>query len=119
MSMWEVSVMRFLFIALLFTSLISSTLFCEELEKQPSQIEILISKIKSAKSPDKRILMNQLKVQLREMNRETRREVMRELKNSFIKSAETCNTGFKQGRNGHNSKGLGKGKQYLKKKGKR
>jgi len=111
--------MRFLFIPLLFISLISSTLFCEELEKQSSHIETLISKIKSAKASDKRILMNQLKVQLREMNRETRSEVMRELKNSFIKSVETTNTGFKHERNTHNSKGLGKGKQYLHKKEKR
>lgn len=111
--------MRSVFISLVFISLISSTLFCEELEKQSTQIDTLISKIKNAKSSDKRVLINQLKVQLREMNRETQIEVMRELKNSFIKSVETTSAGFKQERSGHHSKGLKQQKHLLEKKGKR
>ncbi len=35
-------------------------------------IAILISQIKEAKSDDRRVLMNQLKVKLREMNKESR-----------------------------------------------
>ena len=49
-------------------------------------ISTLISQIKEAKSDDRRVLMNQLKVQLREMNKESRQKAMSELKKSFSKS---------------------------------
>jgi len=50
--------------------------------KSPS-IGSLIEKVKRAKVEDRRVLMNQLKVQLREMNKESRQKAMKELKKSF------------------------------------
>ncbi len=46
-------------------------------------IDSLVMQIKSAKSSDRRLLMNQLKVQLRGMNQETRRKTMMSLRKSF------------------------------------
>ncbi len=54
-------------------------------------IATLISQIKEAKSDNRRVLMNQLKVKLREMNKESRQKTMRELKKSFSK--ESCKAG--------------------------
>jgi len=50
--------------------------------KSPS-ISTLIEQVKTAKVEDRRVLMNQLKVQLREMNKESRHKAMKELKKSF------------------------------------
>ncbi len=54
-------------------------------------IATLISQIKEAKSDDRRVLMNQLKVKLREMNKESRQKTIRELKKSFSKGS--CKAG--------------------------
>ena len=54
-------------------------------ESDASSIATLIEQVKTAKSEDRRELMNQLKVQLRAMNKEKREETMRELKHSFAK----------------------------------
>ena len=54
-------------------------------------IATLISQIKEAKPDNRRVLMNQLKVKLREMNKESRQKTMRELKKSFLKGS--CKAG--------------------------
>ena len=72
---------------IIFLLLFSSRIYAEELQvptKQPS-IQDLIQKVKSAKVKDRRILMNQLKIQLRKMNKESRHNAMMELKKSFSK----------------------------------
>ncbi len=74
----------FIFLSLIIFS--SSALLAEDIPTQPSNIETLISDIKSAKSSDRRVLMNQLKVQLRAMNQETRSKTMMSLRKSFNKN---------------------------------
>jgi Skp family chaperone for outer membrane proteins len=70
----------------IFLLLFSSALYAEGATsiKQPS-IKSLIEQVKSAKVQDRRILMNQLKLQLRKMNKESRHSAMVELKKSFSK----------------------------------
>jgi hypothetical protein len=67
----------YLFLMLFF----SLTLHAEEI-KSPS-IQTLIEQVKTVKVKDRRVLMNQLKIQLREMNKENRQKAMMELKKSF------------------------------------
>ena len=92
----------------LFFMLFSLTLWAEELKEniqvEPKKVEIpnvepivktmelktpslstLIEQVKTAKVKDRRVLMNQLKVQLRKMNKESRHKAMMELKKSFSK----------------------------------
>ena len=74
----------FFYIVLLF---FSSVINAEELQiptHQPS-IKNLIEQVKSAKVKDRRLLMNQLKTELRKMNKESRHTAMLELKKSFSK----------------------------------
>jgi hypothetical protein len=59
-------------------------------------ISSLIEQIKSAKVDDKRVLMNQLKLQLREMNKESRQKAMRELKKSFSGKKQHTQKQYKQ-----------------------
>ena len=66
-------------------------LFSLSLFAQEPALATLISQIREAKVEDRRVLMNQLKVKLREMNKESRQRTMRELKHSFSK--ESCKTG--------------------------
>lgn len=62
----------------------TTTVKIEDVQNEErDKISKLISKIKAAKVEDRRILMNQLKVQLREMNKESRQNAMKELKESF------------------------------------
>jgi len=73
------------FIYVIFLLLFSSVINAEELHvpiKKPS-IQTLIQRVKNAKVKDKRVLINQLKIQLRTMNKESRHNVMVELKKSF------------------------------------
>lgn len=46
-------------------------------------IKILVEKIKRANPEDRRVLINQLKVELRKVNRENRKKSMMELKRAF------------------------------------
>lgn len=78
--------MQKLFIYLSLIIFGSSALLAKDLPNQPSNIDALISDIKSAKSSDRRVLMNQLKVQLRAMNQETRSKTMMSLRKSFGKN---------------------------------
>jgi len=52
-------------------------------------IKRLIREIKGAKVKDRQELMNQLKVQLREINKESRQKAMMELKTSFTSKANS------------------------------
>ena len=54
-----------------------------QIEQSPSSISQLIEKIKSAKAEDRRILMNELKVQFRESNKEHRHQAILALKKAF------------------------------------
>lgn len=70
---------KYMAIYLLFT-LLSCKIFAQE-TKVP--IKTLIENIKKAKIEDRRKLMNQLKLRLREMNKESRKKAMRELQKSL------------------------------------
>jgi len=72
-----------------FFLLLSMTIYAEEEIQTTSTITQLIQKIKHAPSKDKRILMNQLKVKLREMNQATRAKVMKELQQTFASQKGT------------------------------
>jgi len=78
--------MQKLFIYLSLIIFGSTALLAAEMPTKPSEIETLISEIKGANSPDRRVLMNQLKVKLRTMNQETRRKTMMNLRKSFGKN---------------------------------
>lgn len=60
----------------------------ENQERTPSPLLTLIEEVKSSEGENRRELMNQLKLQLREMNKEKRIETMQLLKHSFSK--ESC-----------------------------
>ncbi|CAA6825426.1 MAG: Unknown protein [uncultured Sulfurovum sp.] len=73
----------------------ASILFAEEIPKtvviEPVKIPslpTLIEQIKTAEIKDRRVLMNQIKIQLRELNKESRQQTMMELKKSFVKNAD-------------------------------
>jgi hypothetical protein len=59
------------------------------IEKKPetkqSNLQMLIKQVKSAPNKEKRVLMNQLKIQLKSMNKESRQQAMKELQKSFVK----------------------------------
>ena len=65
-----------------------SSLYAEELQ---SSVQKLIQQVKNAKVDDRRQLMNQLKVELRNMNKESRHSAMVELKKSFSKEHHVKN----------------------------
>lgn len=56
--------------------------------KERDSITTLIEQVKVSKVEEKRVLMNQLKVQLRQMNKENRQKVMMELKQSFATNSQ-------------------------------
>jgi len=66
------------------------------IKKQTPSISMLIEQVKSAKVDERRVLMNQLKVQLREMNKESRQKAMSELKKSFATKRQLTNKQYKQ-----------------------
>ena len=88
--------MREYMVIYLFFILLSFRVFAENIEVP---IATLVENIKKAKVKDRRNLMNQLKLRLREMNQESRKKTMMELKNSFG-SKRGSRVGFKQ--NQHN-----------------
>ncbi len=92
--------MQKLFIYLSLIIFGSSVLLSNEMQTKPSEIDTLISEIKSAKSPDRRVLMNRLKVKLRTMNQETRRKTMMSLKKSFGKNGSNKMGQHRQKRDG-------------------
>ena len=55
---------------------------------QPSSIEALIKRVQTAPDTEKRVLMNQLKTQLKSMNKESRHQAMMRLKASFSKHSD-------------------------------
>ncbi|HIP41329.1 MAG TPA: hypothetical protein EYG90_02300 [Campylobacterales bacterium] len=63
--------------------LFSLTSFAQESLTSSTDIKTLIEKIKNARNSEKRVLMNQLKVELRQMNQNTRSRAMQELRSSF------------------------------------
>jgi len=77
---------KYSFSYIVFLLFFSSVINAEELQTpiQPS-IKNLIQQVKNSKVKDRRILMNQLKTQLRKMNKESRHSAMVELKKSFSK----------------------------------
>jgi len=77
--------MRYLVILIIYLSILSSSYAAE-----PSKISVLISQIKTAKASEKHLLINQLKIQLREANKETKAKTMAELRKS-LNSNKTIN----------------------------
>ncbi|NOZ90742.1 MAG: hypothetical protein GXO60_05615 [Epsilonproteobacteria bacterium] len=73
--------MRKYMIIYLFFVLFSFTLFAED--NAEVSIKALIERIKEAGVEDKRVLINQLKLELRKMNKESRKKTVMELKNSL------------------------------------
>ena len=67
----------------------------KEVSASSSSIKMLIKNIKSAKASEKRVLMNQLKVELRKMNQNVRKRAMRELRSSFSRGEEMNNRRLK------------------------
>ena len=100
--MRRISIYIFLIVA-------SFNLYAQDIEDKSLEIFTLISQIKSAKSTDRRLLMNQLKIELRELNAENRAKVMQELKASFRMKSHSNGMGM----------GKQKGKQNFKKQSKR
>ena len=83
----------------LFFILFSFSIFAKD--SKNITVGILIKKIQNAKVEDRRELMNQLKLKLREMNKESRKKTLIELKSSFSrKNGENCK-GFNKNGNIH------------------
>ena len=59
-------------------------------------IKSLVEQIKRAKPEDRRILINQLKIQLRKVNREKRKKSMLELKRSLNSKRESGNMHYQR-----------------------
>ncbi len=70
----------FLFLAWSFSSVMA-----EEVAVKVFDVEAQIDKIKTAEPSERRVLMNQLKLQLRKMNKENRESAMKALQKSFAK----------------------------------
>ena len=63
-----------------------------------TDIKTLIKSIKTSKNSEKRILINQLKVELRQMNQNARSKAMQELRSSFNRGEGLHNKQFKYNR---------------------
>jgi hypothetical protein len=79
--------MRYFFISLFMLFSLNVLLHAEEVIKQPSDVQKLISKIKKAPTSERRVLINQLKLKLKEMNKNTRTKIMLDLRRSFTKQS--------------------------------
>ena len=62
---------------------LSSSAYAEHKGAEKETIKALVDKVKKAKPSQRRLLMNELKIQLRTMHQETRTQVMLELRRSF------------------------------------
>ena len=109
--------MRYVFIFILNISIVSLS-FAIELETQHLEISTLISKIKTAKSSDRRLLINELKIKLRDVNQEHRIKAMQELRKSLHSNSNQTGQNFqyRHGEHGYKSQGQKQGQhQNLKK----
>jgi hypothetical protein len=84
--------MQYFFIFLLILFFSSPALYAEKAQQPSTDIQKLVAQIKKAPASQKRVLMNQLKVKLREMNEKTRKEVMYSLKSSASQKGQTAQT---------------------------
>ena len=74
------------YILVLFSFLVwSSFVYAEHKSTDNDTIKVLVKKLKKAAPLQRRLLMNELKVQLRTMHQETRTQVMLQLRHSFNK----------------------------------
>ncbi|MCH9741187.1 MAG: hypothetical protein K0U38_10190 [Epsilonproteobacteria bacterium] len=71
-------------------------LIAEETAPKPFDIQAHIVNIKTAKASERRVLMNQLKLQLRQMNKESRVQVIKELQTSFAKGKRQQNQNIRR-----------------------
>lgn len=71
--------MRSIFTLLMLLMSFFSSSYAEE----SSEVSALISKIKTAEAPQRRLLINELKLKLREENQQTKAKAMAELRNSL------------------------------------
>lgn len=103
--------MRRIFIYI-FLTLASVNLYAQEVQADSLEISTLISQIKSARSSDRRLLMNQLKIQLRELNAENRAKVMQELRASFGAKSHSKGMGMGMGRQSGTQKSQKQNKRH-------
>ncbi len=75
----------------------TNALFANEIPKESIDTETLITEIKNAKPENRRVLMNQLKLELRAMNQENRAKTMMRLRKSFAKGSHQENGQKHQG----------------------
>ena len=81
--------MRKYIVIYLFFIAFSFNIFAED--SREVTVKALVAKIQNAKVEDRRELMNQLKLKLRNMNKESRKKTVMELKNSFNKRTNSQN----------------------------
>jgi len=70
-----------------------------QLESISPSVKELLIQVKQAPDKQKRILINQLKLRLKNMNKESRKEAMIELKKSFLRKGIHHERGYRQHRN--------------------
>lgn len=84
--------MKYINILALYFLLFSIPIYATENKQTTPAITQLIQKIKHSSPQNRRLLINQLKVALREMNQETRKKVMKDLQKSFASQKSTQST---------------------------
>ena len=81
--------MRKYIVIYLFFIVFSLNIFAED--SREIQIKYLVEKIQNAKVEDRRELINQLKLKLREINKDSRKKTVMELKKSLrMKNGQNC-----------------------------
>jgi hypothetical protein len=76
--------MHIKYILVLFSFFVlSSSVYAEHEGANKETIKALVGKVKTAKPSQRRLLMNELKIQLRTMHKEMRTQVMLDLRRSF------------------------------------
>ena len=70
-------------LVLFYFFVLSSSAYAEHKGAEKETIKALVEKVKKAEPSQRRLLMNELKIQLRTMHQETRTQVMLDLRRSF------------------------------------
>ena len=81
--------MRYFYVFFLILFFFNPMLYAKQTDQVNTDIQKLVSQIKNAPSSKKRVLINQLKVILREANTDTRIKIMNDLKSTFAKNTVT------------------------------
>lgn len=97
--------MHYFFVPILILFLFTYTLYAQQDSKQASDIQKLVLKIKKAPATEKRVLINELKLKLREANEDTRAKTMENLKNTFAKNGSSMSGQGAQNKQGISAQG--------------